>query len=86
MTRYTEIQTKARQAGIDTVRDNHGAPRGYWITQADGNPLWPDDSFTTSLDELASMVSEHIRSIDDQPMRFKMSHGPDGDIRMSRQA
>ena len=24
--------------------------------------------------------------IDDQPMRFKMSHGPDGDIRMSRQA
>ena len=23
---------------------------------------------------------------DDQPMRFKMSHGPDGDIRMSRQA
>lgn len=24
--------------------------------------------------------------IGDQPMRFKMSHGPDGDIRMSRQA
>lgn len=24
--------------------------------------------------------------IDDQPMRFKMSHGPDGDICMSRQA
>jgi len=63
MTRYTEIQTKARQSGIDTVRDNHGTPRGYWITQADGNPLWPDDSFTTSLDELASMVSEHIRTL-----------------------
>ena len=22
---------------------------------------------------------------DDKPMRFKMSHGPDGDLRMSRQ-
>ena len=26
------------------------------------------------------------KTVDDQPIRFKMSHGPDGDIRMSRQA
>ena len=39
--------------------------------------------------EYAETWKAHYRlsyTVDDQPMRFKMSHGPDGDIRMSRQA
>jgi hypothetical protein len=30
-------------------------------------------------------VNGWLFSIEDQPMRFKLSHGPDGDIRLSRQ-
>jgi hypothetical protein len=62
MTRNKKIQMMARDAGINTVQDNYGSPRGYWITKADGEPLSPDDSFTTSLGELASMVEEYKRS------------------------
>ncbi len=62
MTRYKKIQSKARAAGIDTVQDKYCSPRGYWITKANGDNLWPDDSFAGSLDELHSMVEEYIRS------------------------
>jgi len=30
-------------------------------------------------------VNGWMGSIEDQPMRFKMSYGPDGDVRLSRQ-
>lgn len=59
MTRYKKIQARARGLGIDTVQDNHGTPHGYWITKANGDALWEDDSFTVNLDELESMVQEH---------------------------
>lgn len=62
MTIYKKIQLKARNAGIDTVQDKFCSPRGYWITKANGDMLWPDDSFAASLDELNSMVEEYIRS------------------------
>ena len=62
MTTYKKIQRKARDAGIDTVQDKYCSPRGYWITKSNGNPLWADDSFAGSLDELHSMVEEYIRS------------------------
>ena len=59
MTRYKKIQQKARDAGIDTIQDNHGSPKGYWITKKNGDPLWEDGNFTTQLDELESMVQEY---------------------------
>ena len=62
MTTYKKIQSKARNAGIDTVQENHCKPLGYWITKANGDPLWEDDSFAGSLEELHSMVDEYIRS------------------------
>jgi len=56
MTRYKKIQTKARTLGIDTVQDKYCSPRGYWITQANGEPVWAGDNFAGSLDELQEMV------------------------------
>lgn len=63
MTRYKKIQQLAREAGIDTVQDNYGSPRGYWITKADGEPLWDDCNFTTSLSELEAMVREYRQNL-----------------------
>ena len=39
-----------------------------------------------TFDEAAAFAENVVGfQADDKPMRFKMSHGPDGDLRMSRQ-
>jgi hypothetical protein len=63
MTSYKKIQSKARAMGIDTVQDNYCSPRGYWITQANGEPLWAEDNFAGSLGELQEMVECYEQSV-----------------------
>lgn len=41
---------KAKNVQIGTQRDMHGW--SYWLLNADGNDLWADDNFFTSLDEV----------------------------------
>jgi effector-binding domain-containing protein len=55
-TAYQKIKDLAKTKGIDTRKD---AYNGYWITDKDGNDLYADDNFCSSLRELKSAVQAH---------------------------
>lgn len=47
---------KAKGVQIGTQRDMHGW--SYWLLDADGNDLWADDNFFTSLDKVQAALEE----------------------------
>jgi effector-binding domain-containing protein len=56
MTTYQKIKKIAQAKGIDTRKD---AYNGYWLTDKNGNDLYADDNFCSSLSELKSAVEAH---------------------------
>ena len=58
MTEYQKIKAAARAKGIDT-RKEPWSVYGYWLTDADGNDLYADDNFCSSLKELKAKVEAH---------------------------
>lgn len=56
MTEYQKIKAQAKAKGIDTRKDTSG---GFWLTDANGNDLYPDDNFCSNLRTLKSAVAAH---------------------------
>lgn len=55
MTKYQKLKALAQSKGIDTRKDQY-ANGGYWLCNADGSPLYPDDNFCANLRELEDEV------------------------------
>lgn len=53
MTLYQKIKSSAKAKGIDTRKDNYG---GYWLTDKNGDSLYDDDNFCSTLKELEAAV------------------------------
>jgi len=56
LTTYQKIKETAKAKGIDTRKDAYG---GYWLTDKNGNDLYPDDNFCSSLRELKDAIETH---------------------------
>lgn len=55
MTKYQRLKALAQANGIDTRKDKH-ANGGYWLTNAWGTDLYPDDNFCANLEELETEI------------------------------
>lgn len=58
MTQYQKIKDAARAKGIDTRKESWTGG-GYWLTDANGADLYPDDNFCSTLRELKAAVEAH---------------------------
>jgi len=59
MTRFQKIKARAAAFGVKAVQDKYCSPRGYWLLNPDGSPVWEGESFAGSLSELETMVDDY---------------------------
>jgi hypothetical protein len=78
MTKYQKLKALAQSKGIDTRKPSYSGG-GYWLCKPDGSDLFAYDNFCANLRELEYEIMNF-----DRPIRFQMSHGPDGDVRLTR--
>lgn len=54
----TDLRETAKAKGVQiaALRDQHGW--SYWLLDADGNDLWADDNFFTSLENVKAALEE----------------------------